>query len=105
MLHLKRFICVILLLIAIILPTTAFASSGYSNTQNNQSNQNNQKNNSYQSWDQLFSSLFSGKKGNQDDAWKQVYDKNKDFKDWYDKHKNDCPDGESGDIWKKWFCY
>lgn len=99
MLHLKRFVCVILLLIAFILPTTAFASNS------NSSNQNNPKNSSPQSWEQYFSSLFSGKKGNQDDAWKHTYDKNKDFKDWYDKHKNDCPDGESDDIWKKWFCY
>ncbi|WP_028550857.1 hypothetical protein [Paenibacillus sp. UNC451MF] len=100
--HLKRFICVTLLLIAFILPTTAFASNGNSNSQNHQ---NNPKNNNNQSWEQYFSSFFSGNKGNKDDDWKHYYDNNKDFKDWYDKHKNDCPDGESDDIWKKWFCY
>ncbi|GAA4840034.1 hypothetical protein GCM10023310_17330 [Paenibacillus vulneris] len=98
--HIQRLLCITLLTIAFVLPTTAFASTG----SENQSGITNQKLSSHSSWEQFFSSLFSHKK-DKDDDWKHATDKDKDFKDWYDKHKDDCPEGESDDIWRKWFCY
>ncbi|OXM85197.1 hypothetical protein [Paenibacillus rigui] len=89
----KKIVCLALLLSVIALPATAFASTGsYSST------------NQYSSWNQ-FLSYFSTSSGSYyNDGDRNRRDKERDFEDWYNKYKKDCPPEESYDIWKKWFC-
>ncbi|MFC0216438.1 hypothetical protein ACFFK0_28995 [Paenibacillus chartarius] len=29
----------------------------------------------------------------------------KEFEEWYESNRENCPDGESGDIWSRWYTY
>lgn len=96
----KWFICLFVLISAIMFPASAFASNGHSDKNDERffssffSNKDNQSN-----WDWDWD--WDDRDDDRDrDFWKK---KEKEFKDWFDKNKNHPP--ESKDIWKDWFCY
>ncbi|MCS7461001.1 hypothetical protein N0M98_12680 [Paenibacillus doosanensis] len=104
----KRLVCAALVVSALLLPTSAFASNGYNssghnNSYNNNKNSNNNSNSKInQSFNDFLSRIFGNKGHNE---YHDYWGKEDEFRDWYEKNKDNCPPEESYDIWKKWFCY
>ncbi|UQZ85671.1 hypothetical protein SK3146_04960 [Paenibacillus konkukensis] len=103
----KRLVCAALVVSALLLPTSAFASNGYNssghnNSYNNKNSNNNSNSKINQSFNDFLSRIFGNKGHNE---YHDYWGKEDEFRDWYEKNKDNCPPEESYDIWKKWFCY
>jgi hypothetical protein len=92
----KRLVCFTLLIIALMFPTSAFASTSSTSGSTNKSNN--------QTINQIFS-FFSGNKGDKGDKGDKDHLSNFWEQNSHNQNKDCDPSEESFDIWKSWFCY